>query len=87
MRVVNVDPNGNAARASVRPGDVILSIDRQPLRSASDVQGIVLSPGRELDVVAVRDGRIWTTSIGATVETADPVREGLGNLFDRLLQR
>jgi hypothetical protein len=87
MRVVAVDPDGNAARAGVRPDDVILSIDRQPLRNASATQAIVLSPGRELDVVAVRDGRIWTTSIGAPIETTDPVREGLGNLFDRLLQR
>lgn len=34
--VVNVDPNSNAAEAGLRPGDVILQINRQPVRSADE---------------------------------------------------
>ena len=86
MRVVSVEPDGNAARAGIRPGDVILSIDQRPLRSASDAQSIVLNADRQFDVLALRDGRVWTTSIGAAAETNDPAGGGLGGLLDRLLR-
>lgn len=34
--VTRVDPNSNAAAAGLRPGDVIVQINRQPVRSAED---------------------------------------------------
>jgi serine protease Do len=34
--VTNVDPSGPAARAGVRPGDVILQINRRPVGAAAD---------------------------------------------------
>jgi serine protease Do len=35
--VINVDPDSPAAEAGLRPGDVILEIDRQKVRDADDV--------------------------------------------------
>lgn len=34
--VMNVEPDSNAARAELRPGDVIIEINRQPVRGADD---------------------------------------------------
>ena len=35
--VRGVDPRGPAARAGVQPGDVIIAVNRQPVRSASEI--------------------------------------------------
>jgi len=35
--VRSVDPQGPAARAGVQPGDVIIAVNRQPVRSASEI--------------------------------------------------
>ena len=35
--VRSVDPRGPAARAGVQPGDVIIAVNRQPVRSASEI--------------------------------------------------
>jgi S1-C subfamily serine protease len=35
--VRSVDPGGPAARAGVQPGDVIIAVNRQPVRSASEI--------------------------------------------------
>jgi serine protease Do len=34
--VTNVDPSGPAARAGVRPGDVILQVNRRPVETVAD---------------------------------------------------
>lgn len=53
--VVNVDPNSNSARAGLRPGDVIQSIDRQPVRSADEA--VALSEKAKDDTILVQ---VWT---------------------------
>jgi serine protease Do len=35
--VRGVDPRGPAARAGLQPGDVIVAVNRQPVRSASEI--------------------------------------------------
>jgi serine protease Do len=35
--VVDVDPDGSAARAGIRKGDLILEVNRQPVKAAADV--------------------------------------------------
>ena len=34
--ITDVDPNGSAARAGVRPGDIILQVNRKPVASAAE---------------------------------------------------
>ncbi|MGV2903534.1 M50 family metallopeptidase [Microbacterium sp. AGC62] len=51
------DPESPAAEAGVQPGDVILSVDGQPVSTFADATAIIqASPGEVLDVVVRRDG-------------------------------
>lgn len=43
--VVDVDPDGPAAEQDVRPGDVIMEINRQPVESTDDVQSALDKAG------------------------------------------
>lgn len=56
--VTNVDPNSNAAEG-LRPGDVILEINRQPVKNADDA--IRLSKGLKNDRVLLR---VWSGGAG-----------------------
>jgi serine protease Do len=56
--VTNVDPNSNAAEG-LRPGDVILEINRQPVKNAEDA--IRLSKGLKNDRVLLR---VWSGGAG-----------------------
>lgn len=53
--VVKVDPNSNSARAGLRPGDVIQSIDREPVQSAEEA--VALSEKAKDDTVLLQ---VWT---------------------------
>jgi hypothetical protein len=68
MRVIGVTRGGNADRAGVRAGDILLSIDRRPLRSPGDAEGLTLTPGRTAAIVAVRGDRIVTMEVAMADE-------------------
>jgi len=53
--VINVDQNSNAAEAGLRQGDVILEINRQPVRNADDA--VTLSKRAKGDHVLLR---VWS---------------------------
>ncbi|WP_350352564.1 M50 family metallopeptidase [Microbacterium sp. A8/3-1] len=58
------DPASPAAKAGIEPGDVLVSIDGQPVSTFAEATAIVqAAPGDALDVVVRRDGAEKTLSI------------------------
>lgn len=58
------DPASPAAEAGIRPSDVIVSIDGQPVSTFAEATAIVQkAPGRTLEMVVSRDGAQKTLSI------------------------
>jgi serine protease Do len=57
--VVQTEPGGPAAVAGLQPGDVIVEIAGQPVRTVSDLQNqlVRLEPGASVPLRAIRDGR------------------------------
>jgi Do/DeqQ family serine protease len=43
--ITDVDPNSLAAEAGLRPGDVILEVNRQPVKSGADIRAAVKASG------------------------------------------
>ena len=63
--VAGVLQSGPASRAGIRPGDVMLSIDKQDIQSVRDLLNIVsaLAPGATTDVAIWRNGQQLALSI------------------------
>ncbi|MFJ6531700.1 M50 family metallopeptidase [Microbacterium sp. NPDC091662] len=58
------DPASPAAEAGIKPGDVILSVDGQPVTTFAEATAIVQgAPGETLDMVVRRDGAEQSLSI------------------------
>ncbi|MGW9156399.1 MULTISPECIES: M50 family metallopeptidase [unclassified Microbacterium] len=58
------DPVSPAAEAGIEPGDVIVSVDGQPVSNFAEATAIVqAAPGETLDMVVLRDGVEETLSI------------------------
>jgi membrane-associated protease RseP (regulator of RpoE activity) len=74
VRVLDVDPSGAAARAGIRPGDLILSLDGQPVSSASELNERVarLGPGSKAPVVVRSRGRELTLTVDFSVRAVEP---------------
>jgi serine protease Do len=60
--VADVAPGGQAAEAGLRPGDVVLEVNRRPVRSARDVIAAVQQAG-DSDVVLLVNRRGSTTYV------------------------
>src|SRR5579872_1279542 len=66
VRITRVDPDSPATAAGLRPGDVVLSIDGQPLRSVWQAEVMLYSSlhiGRPRRLEIQRDSRVFATSI------------------------
>lgn len=58
------DPEAPAAEAGIKPGDVLVSLDGQPVSDFAEATSIVqTSPGKTLDLVVLRDGAEKTLEI------------------------
>jgi regulator of sigma E protease len=79
-RVDELVPDGAAAAAGFRPGDVIVSIDGQPIETFSEMQRVVsASADRELNFEVSRAGRILTLK-------ATPARREISDRFGNKLR-
>jgi S1-C subfamily serine protease len=60
LRVAEVVPNGPAARAGLRPGDLLLTAGGQPVTRAQDLQKLMFSEaiGRPLAITVMRNGAL-----------------------------
>lgn len=65
IMVLRAHEGGPAAAAGLAPGDVILSINGEPIRSRQQALLLVtgLDPGDTLDMEAWRDGRVFRTRL------------------------
>jgi putative serine protease PepD len=63
--VVGVTPNGPAAKARIKPGDVIVSVDHHPTPTTDDLAAVLarLKPGQRVPVTVVRGGRRLTVQV------------------------
>ena len=51
MVVTGLEPNGPAARAGLREGDVLLQLNSQPISSAAQFEGLVTKLDRKRTLV------------------------------------
>jgi regulator of sigma E protease len=76
-RVDSIQPGSAAVAAGFQPGDVILSIDGQPIKTFSEMQRVVSgSAGRTLEIKVDRGGQPLT--LKATPELKE-VKDAFGN--------
>jgi S1-C subfamily serine protease len=54
--VTRVDPDGNAADAGIRPGDLIQEVNRRPVRSLVEFNAAVVQSGARPALLLVRRG-------------------------------
>jgi membrane-associated protease RseP (regulator of RpoE activity) len=72
------DPSAPAAAAGLRPGDVIVSIDGEPIETFAEASALIReSPGDQLSVVIERDGAQQTLSL-TPAAAARPVTDAAG---------
>lgn len=65
VRVADVDPRGAAARAGIRPGDVLVSIDQQAVESPKQLVTLIkeLPEDQSVPVRLYRDGRSYYVAL------------------------
>ena len=65
IMVISVEPNSSADQAGMVLGDVMISIDDQPLESLSQIQSLLTpqSVGQTLSVQVLRGGQLQTASV------------------------
>jgi S1-C subfamily serine protease len=72
--VGSVEQDSPAADAGIRAGDVIVAIDKHPIRSSADLRNRVgLTPaGSQVEVVYLRDGKRGSVAVRIEAERSGP---------------
>jgi putative serine protease PepD len=70
-RIVQVDPNGGAAKAGLQPGDVVIALGNRPVTTSTELTAAVRSqaPGDTVKLTIRRGGD--TRTVEATLGTSD----------------
>lgn len=68
----SIEPGSPAARADLRPGDLVLEIDGDEVLGFQDLQTLVALSSGELEVTVLRDGRRVTTRVTPYRGPGDP---------------
>jgi len=73
--VVAVDPDGPAAKAGVKPGDILVAIQGRPIDDSNRLPRLVasLKPGTTAELKIVRDGQLKTLTVKVE-KMPDPAR-------------
>ncbi len=56
LAVTSVDPRGPAANAGIQPGDVIVSVNRRPVRNAGDLRSALAASGSRAPLFLINRG-------------------------------
>jgi serine protease Do len=73
--VVAVDPEGPAAKAGVKPGDILVAIQGRPVDDSNRLPRLVasLKPGTTAELKVIRDGQMKTLTVRVD-KMPDPAR-------------
>jgi serine protease Do len=86
LLVTEVTPDGPAARAGVRTDDVLLTLDGRPVDGPGALRNAValLTPGDEVELVLVRDGKRRTVPVvlGTREDDVEAPAEAVDDLSD-----
>jgi regulator of sigma E protease len=67
-----------AAKAGLKPGDIMVSVDGQPIHSTPKVHDIInTNGGKPVDVVYSRDGKLMNARVAPAVSEANGTKEWL----------
>ena len=71
--IAQVEPGSPAERAGLRPGDVVLAVDGQPVRGSSDLRNRIglIEVDRSVRLDILRDGRRSRVSVAVTPVAAE----------------
>ncbi len=78
IMLTSVEPGSPAAVAALRPGDVILSVNQEDVRSADDFSWLLeeVEPGRSVNFTVARPGNSAPEAVEITlIESPDPLFE------------
>jgi regulator of sigma E protease len=82
MTIGTVDPGSEAARAQLRPGDVISAVNGEPVESWSDLVGRIRdNPGRALTMSVQRGETRLDASVRPTTDASGSGRLGIGQQY------